>query len=294
MAQAFRNLGYKVICYNYRTRLKNYYGDQRQLEDDLISTITAIKNNGGIDLIIFCKTDSLPVSAHTRATDLCKTFYWFMDPITTARAMHAGMRAKVCDAASATCFEVVKYFKEEGQPDSFKINEGADLELFKNLNMKKVNDVLFVGSPTVERHQFINYLVNHGIKVKVFGDGWHGQYGAMTPIYNASLVAEINQAKIVLNVSRTDSYSDRVTLSMAAGAFMMTSDTNEIHSDFLARVHLDTFGSNEELLAKVKYYLKKDEERERIAKTGCEFVRDRFGWETSCNHILGKANEYLF
>lgn len=290
MANALKDLGHTVVCYNYRTRLKTYYGNQGKLEEDFIITVKAIKDNGGLDLIIFCKTDTLPVSAMQIATSMVKTFYWFMDPITTANIMLADLRASSCTAASATCMEVVNFFKEKGQPNSYKINEGADLELFTPKRMKKAHDVLFVGSPTPERYQSINYLMSNGITVKVFGDGWHGNFGANHPIYNASLVSEIYQARVVLNVSRTDSYSDRVTLSMAAGAFVITSDVNEIHTDFLVGRHLETFSNDQDLYEKISYFLKNEDERERIAEHGCALVHDRYGWETVCQNILGKVN----
>jgi spore maturation protein CgeB len=292
MANAFKNLGHKVICYNYRTRLRVYYGDLSKLENDFIRTVTEVKKHEGIDLIIFCKTDGLPVTAHIRATEMCKTFYWFMDPITTAQVMFADMRASACTAASATCMEVVDYFRKYGQQNSYKINEGVDLELFKPISFEKKHDVLFVGSQTQERMSHIDYLAKAGIRVKVFGDGWHGKFGAMHPIYNASLVSEINQAKIVLNVSRTNSYSDRVTLSMASGAFVITSDVNEIHIDFISGKHLETFATREELYEKVTYYLKNEEERKKVAAQGCSFIRSRAGWETVCVNILYKVVNY--
>lgn len=295
MATAFRTLGHNVICYNYRTRLRLYSGNQGRLEEDLISTLKAIQGNGGVDLLIFCKVDSLPIPAMRKATELVNTFYWFMDPITTAKAIQADMRASACNNASATCLEVVNFFTENGQPNSYKINEGVDLALFKNLNMKKKYDVLFVGSPTQERHQFIDFLIHSGIHVKVFGEGWHDKYGETHPIYSAGLVAEINQARIVLNVSRTDSYSDRVTQSMAAGAFVMTSLTNEIYSDFLVGTHLDVFSTPENLYKKIRAYLDNKTHREQVAKEGCAMIRSRASWEQVCESLLGKVkNNELF
>jgi len=215
-----------------------------------------------------------------------------MDPITTAKAMLADMRALACDSASATCMEVIDYFQQKGQPNSYKINEGVDLDLFKPLKMKKTHDVLFVGSPTPERHAHLDYLTSNGINVKVFGSGWHGKFGVLHPIYNAGLVAEINQSKIVLNVSRTDSYSDRVTLSMASGAFVITSDNNEIHRDFIAGKHLETFSNQKELYEKITYYLKNEADRTQIADTGCALVRNRSGWGSVCVSILERINDF--
>jgi len=295
MANALKKLGHTVICYNYRTRLKTYYGNQGKLEEDFITTVKAIKDNGGLDLIIFCKTDTMPITAMQIATSLANTFYWFMDPITTAKMILADLRASACTVASATCMEVVDFFKENGQPNSYKINEGADLDLFTPKYMDKKHDVLFVGSPTPERFKSLNYLMNNGVNVKVFGEGWHGNFGANHPIYNANLVSEIYQAKIVLNVSRTDSYSDRVTLSMAAGAFVITSDVNEIHTDFLVGRHLETFADDQDLYEKVIYFLENEEERERIAEQGSSLVHDRYGWKTVCQTLLGKvSNNELF
>jgi len=291
MANSFEELGHTVIKYNYRTRLKNLNGNVQELGKDFIYTLEHINEHTKIDLVIFCKTDSMPIDAMEEASKITNTFYWFMDPLTTAKIIMADMRAYVCRGASATCMEVVDFFKNCGQPNSFKINEGVDLEIYKNLYMDKTNDVLFVGSPTNERAKCIDFLVNNGISVKVFGQGWHGSYKAGHPIYNTDLAHEINKSKIVLNVSRTNSYSDRVTLSMACGAFVLTSDVPEIHNDFVEDMHLSLFNGPQDLYKKVSHFLAKDNcaEREGIAEAGSLLVRNRSSWERTCEHILEVA-----
>ena len=289
MAKALTALGHSVVKYNYRSVLAECSGDVERLGEKFIHTLKAIQKRRAVDLVIFCKTDTLPVSAHQRASSLTKTFYWFMDPITTAKAMGAKDRALACDYASATCSEVVDYFKRSGQQNSYKINEGVDLEMFRPSNVEKTTDVLFVGSPTNERAQAIDFLLNCGIQVKVFGQGWGGRFGAGHPVYNADLVAEIRRAKIVLNVSRTNSYSDRVTLSMAAGSFVLTSDVPEISNDFNVGIQLETFDSLDDLFHKVNYYLNKDVTREAMAIVGCNHVHSTLSWETVCSSIVWKV-----
>jgi len=291
MAAAFTKLGHNVIKYNYRNVLAACNNNSQDLETEFIYTLENIVKYKEIGLIIFCKTDSLPVTAHVRASELAKTFYWFMDPITTALAMNAKERALACNYASATSLEVIDCFLNAGQPNSYKINEGVDIEMYKPSNIEKTTDVLFVGSPTTERTIGISYLINSGVNLKLFGDSWGSKFGAGHPIFNADLVSEIRRAKIVLNISRTNSYSDRVALSMAAGAFVLTTDVPEIHKDFKVGHHLEAFSSYEDLYERVSFYLVEEKLRERIAKSGTEWIRETRSWELICKKILGITND---
>lgn len=281
MAKALETLGHKVLRYNYLNYLKELVSQDR-VEEHFIDKVKEEKP----DLVIFCKTDMLPVSAHERATKLTKTHYWFMDPITTSNVMGAPDRAQACTSASATAMEVVNQFKENNQPNSFKIIEGVDTSLYYPISVEKSTDVLFAGSITQDRAVCVNFLRSNGVSVNLFGEGWPPVYKAGRPIYNEDLVNEIRKAKIVLNVTRTNSYSDRVALSMAAGSMVITTEISEIHRDFDVDNHLITYSGVHELVAKVLYYLYSVDKREAIARYGCEFVQENFTWEKKCYQLL--------
>ena len=86
---------------------------------------------------------------------------------------------------------------------------------------------------------------------------------------------KFNQSKIVFNISCRDDLNMRVHETLGAGAFLLTNDIPTLHERFTDGVHLVTYKTEEEMIEKARYYLEHDEEREAIARAGCELVRGR-------------------
>ncbi|HEV3025606.1 MAG TPA: glycosyltransferase, partial [Pirellulales bacterium] len=90
----------------------------------------------------------------------------------------------------------------------------------------------------------------------------HAYFDQMAAIYSA--------AKIVFNRSLVNDVNMRVFEALASGSLVMTNDLTENGLPELFRdgVHLATYTSGEDLLEKLRYYLQREELRERIAAAG--------------------------
>lgn len=140
-------------------------------------------------------------------------------------------------------------------------------------------DVGFVGTWEQNRCDSILYLVNNGIKVRVFGTKEWQKYKNYSPnliIEEHGLGGEdysksLQAFKISLCFLRKMNLDQQTTRSVeipACGGFMMAERTDEHLALFDENKEAVYFSSNEELLMKCRYYLYHDDERIKIAMAG--------------------------
>lgn len=139
-------------------------------------------------------------------------------------------------------------------------------------------EVGFIGTFEKERSQSILYLVDHGIPVRVWGNGWEHlkNYSPLLSIeckglFNENFCKAIAAFKINLGFLRKksrDLHTTRSTEIPACGGFLLAERTSEHQAMFKEGEEAEFFSSNEELLEKCKYYLSNEEERKQIAATG--------------------------
>ncbi len=141
------------------------------------------------------------------------------------------------------------------------------------------SDVGFVGFWEEERCKSILYLADHGVKVRVFGNGkWKNYMNYNTnlkielrPLEGEDYCKSLQAFKISLCFLRKMNLDQQTTRSVeipACGGFMLAERTNEHLALFEENKEAAYFSSDEELLEKCQYYLSHDEQRKKIAEMG--------------------------
>lgn len=141
-------------------------------------------------------------------------------------------------------------------------------------------DVSFIGTFENDRAEQMLYLAEHGVTVTVWGNGWSGWRDKHKnliiknkAVYGEDYVRAMNATKINLCFLRKinrDEVTSRSVEIPACGAFMLGERTKR-HLDFFEEgKEAEFFGSNEEMLQKVRFYLENDEKRREIARAGRE------------------------
>lgn len=141
-------------------------------------------------------------------------------------------------------------------------------------------DVSFIGTFENDRAEQMLYLAEHGVTVTVWGNGWSGWKDRHKnliiknkAVYGENYVKAINATKINLCFLRKinrDEVTSRSVEIPACGAFMLGERTKR-HLDFFEEgKEAEFFGSNEEMLQKVRFYLENNEKRREIARAGRE------------------------
>jgi spore maturation protein CgeB len=127
----------------------------------------------------------------------------------------------------------------------------------------KIYDVSFIGHFTSERLNYINYLLDNNVNVKVFGPGWDGKklssnYNydrVITPIYGEDYFKTIIQSKMCiafLSKLNRDVYTRRNFEIPACGTCMVSERTDELKQLYKEGEEALFFNNKEELLHKVK------------------------------------------
>lgn len=184
-------------------------------------------------------------------------------------------------------YELQKY-KEYGSKNVIFTHQGyypntyKPYEVERELARKLESDVCFVGH--CEPHYYyrlkaVSRVVN---KLSVWGDSWHRKtyfHPWLKKVYGGRGIWHTEYAKAIcctkiglcLLCKRHPDQSTTRTYEIAAcGTFMLAERTDEHRELFEEGKEAEFFGSDEELIDKIKYYLSHDNERKRIAAAGRE------------------------
>ncbi len=162
--------------------------------------------------------------------------------------------------------------------------DSYDEKIHKTMNLAEAErdrftgDVSAIGAYEAERAESLMYLASNGIRVNVWGNDW-GKMVDRHPnlvIKNEFLFGDdyskaISATKINLNFLRKinrDEVTSRSVEIPACGGFMLGERTKRHLEFFEEGREAEFFGSDEEMLQKVRYYLENSDKREDIARAG--------------------------
>ncbi len=163
--------------------------------------------------------------------------------------------------------------------------------LDKNLH-KFIQNIVIV----VARIKPLKHLIDHGINLRVFGNGWDKhpwfKHMAMGPVNNGpDLNRLINETKINLNINPAMSFHNKVAEVTGASAFFLTRNIGEydllpIDMFFKQGEEVILFENEKDLLEKVIYYLDHEEERKEIAHRAHLKALKEFTFDAAAKRIL--------
>ena len=171
-------------------------------------------------------------------------------------------------------------------------------------NLPKDIDISFIGAlgGRAGRLDYIKYLSDNGMHVETFGgDSFNGQ------ITFEKKIEIINRSKINLDFNGT---SEETRLNRkhqintrkkqikgkcfehtVCGSFTLCEYAPGLEHFFEVGKEIDVFYNKEELLEKVKYYLKHEEERESIARRGYERAKRDYDAKLAVPKLLSTIDE---
>jgi hypothetical protein len=157
--------------------------------------------------------------------------------------------------------------------DNVEFLWGINTSNFKPLEIDKEYDITFIGTPKEDRYEMIKYLIDSGVKVNIFGAGWE-IYPDMRKFWkgrinNSDYIKVINKSKINLSFSKNYAgkphYKIRTLEVLACKSFLLTEYFKGNLAFFKKGKEIIMFENKEDLLNKVKYYLKNSYKREKVA-----------------------------
>lgn len=284
--QPLKKLSSKLILFDYRDLLESNYS-LKQLNILLFEKVMESKPD-----IIFYHVHRNEISMETfirikeKLPDT-KIIIYFSDD-DWRHGNHSRFLALYSDFFTICFSPNIDKYKKYDHENVILTQWASNPNNFLPNKIEKKYDVTLIGLAYEPRLEWIKYLLENGIKVKVFGKGW-GKYSEFKKYYGGFLNGEnflktINQTKINLNFSWNSNdgalqVKGRTFEFGVCNAFQITNYNPILNKYFLENHDIVYFRSKEDLLKKVKYYLKKEKERNNIALNCYENVIKYHTWE---------------
>jgi len=276
------NMEYDLVAYDlFAARTK--YG--KNVANDILKEI-CFRFNPDVAFFILFK-DELDINSLLEIRQILKikTINWFCDDHWRFNTF-SQYYAPYFDYVVTTFPEAVEKYKQIGCKKIIVSQWGFNQFLYRKLDLEYKYDVSFVGQPHGDRIKFINSLKKVGINVVTFGFGWpNGR------VSTYEMVKIFNQTKINLNLSnasrgRINQVKGRDFEIPGSGGFMITGDSEDLKQYFLPGKEIETYKNLAELVEKIKYYLRRDAEREAIKENGYIRAQREHTYEIRLNKIF--------
>jgi spore maturation protein CgeB len=148
--------------------------------------------------------------------------------------------------------------------------------------------VSFIGEAHGNRKQRIQYLLNQGMPVSCFGQGWpHGPVSADdVPKIMRNSVISLNFAN---SRGRQNQIKARTFEVPGAGGFLLTEPAPYLGNWYIPDQEIAVFQSDQDLVKKIKFYLSHPDIRDRIAVAGFERTCKDHTYEKRLQLVLNYA-----
>lgn len=156
---------------------------------------------------------------------------------------------------------------------NISLSHHTNCDIFRPIKTQKKYDVGFYGRANDSRAELVIFLLKQGINVFVWGEGW-AKYSKLQKSYRGYLAAKdlgktICETKINLCFTMggfgKPNFKGRVIEIGACNSFLLLEYYEGYLEYFKENKELVMFKDKDDLLNKIKYYLKKEKEREKIA-----------------------------
>ncbi len=175
---------------------------------------------------------------------------------------------------------------------------------------KKKYDICFVGNWSLHRQKYIDAALKVTPNVAIFGRKWRRNNIGNSKVLRSvkgrwiegeSLNRLYNESRIVLNVTNwgvgvgkeRSGMNMRVFEVPASGAFLLTDESREMADHLTPGVHVGIFDESDlpgfETI--LRHYLDCSEEREAIARAGCNHVRQKYTYDDAVDKFISVYDE---
>ena len=169
---------------------------------------------------------------------------------------------------------------------------GANSYMYRKKKMKRSIPVSFCGSYTKERQDICDAIMVSGAKIKVFGNGWKGEdlileQNEYVDLFNMTKI-NVNISVDVIDGKRVLQVKGRDFEVPMAGGFLLTHENPMLEEFYKVGKEIETYRTKSELVSKIKYYLKHDKAREKIALAGYKRARKDHSYKKRFKNIISQ------
>ncbi len=190
--------------------------------------------------------------------------------------------------------------KKQGIKKCYYLPFGADMKFYRKIMSAEYQcDVGFVGAWDQNRQNLLHGLTNFD-NACIWGPKWRKKNNKDKKmlriikgdgIYNDEVVKFYNTTKINININAWYKYiasgvSLRIFDIPACGGFLLTDFVEELLDMFKIPDEMEAFTTQDEFIDKIKYYIKNDSAREKIAENGYKRVITDHTYEIRMKQLL--------
>lgn len=199
-----------------------------------------------------------------------------------------------------TCKDAVEAYKKCGIKNVIFSQYGCNHKYCKKMRVKKEIDISFLGSRKWNRIELFNHLAYNEIKLMVYGMGW-GEENKSRILNPEDYIWVMNKTKINLNCQiditdkgRADVLKGKKTYQIKGrdfevpmtGGFLLTDYNESLREFFKFGKEIETYKSPSECLSKIRYFLRHENVREKIALAGYRRARKDHTYVKRFRNIL--------
>src|SRR3990170_8700452 len=207
------------------------------------------------------------------------TIHWFCDDhwrfekYSSVVAPHFDF---VCTTANSA---LPKYAKLGISNKVIKTQWACNHELYVPYDVEKDLEISFVGQPHGNRVEVLSTLIKSGLKLEVFGFGWENR--PRIPFHQ--MVRVFSRSKINLNLSNSSTLVGQQIKGRnfeipGTRSFLLTSNAENLSEYYENGKEIVISDTAEELADKANYYLKNENERNKIAQNGYKRTLAEHTW----------------
>ncbi len=170
----------------------------------------------------------------------------------------------------------------------------VDKDYWYKENLPKKNDIFFSGNGRDKRLLYLDKLARH-FKCDFHVFNAHPKYREKYPGFTEQIESKcatfpgyrigINKARIGIEIAKAGDLGGRPVETMGCGTFCLAERTQGAEHLFREGEEIVLWKDWKELYDKVTYYLKREDERERIAKTAYELVQKTHLWSHRIEYL---------
>ena len=271
--KSLEELGHEVICEDERTA-KAHIILQRAKENN-------------VDLFLFHKGNRWEMDLSQLMELLfrltCKKAFWYFDPVTGFPESEMFMEAVIpyVDLAFMTNGT---YIRMHDYKNTRWLMQGCDVKKLGKPRKEYENEIGFTGQVYGNRDIFTMALdKKYGKKFRtyqnIFGDDFYDLMQSVKIFISPKFPAN-------------DYYwSNRIYMTLGAGGFLIHPYCKGLEDEFVAGEHYEDYKTQDELFAKIDYYLKHEDERKKIAEAGHKYCINNYSYTNRVKKLLDEVNK---
>ncbi|WP_374338663.1 glycosyltransferase [Leeia sp.] len=280
---ALLHLGCEMVDFDYLTQ--NRLLGKEEANRRLAAMVEAERPDIFFHMIVEDELD-VGLAEQLKARPDLLSMVWFSDD--EWRLAHSMQWVAHYNVAFTTSPDAMPHYQQQGHQHVVLTPYACNPRRYYPVQQDKCYDVTFVGQAYKGRPELIKALLDAGIQVQVWGQGWEA-FPALRGVAHGFLPHDdmldvFARSRIVLGMAWcsgdgvTPQIKGRTFEYPACRAFQITSPNPHL-SRYFQPEEMVSYEDVDDLIRKIRYYLRHEEEREAIAARALRRVQAEHTWE---------------